>query len=81
MQALSKAWVKKIDKMFQIIVYYPYHPWDWYIYLHVVDSYGINVGKYTSPMDGMGLYGFVVPPRIHGTVEILTYIDPIKINH
>ncbi len=26
-------------------------PWDWYIYLHLVDLYGINVGKYTSPMD------------------------------
>ena len=25
----------------------------WYIYLHLVDFYGINVGKYTSPMDPM----------------------------
>ena len=23
----------------------------WYIYLHLVDFYGINVGKYTSPME------------------------------
>ena len=26
---------------------HPYHPWDWYISLHLVDFYGINVGKYT----------------------------------
>ena len=28
-----------------------------YIYLHLVDVYGkfmVNVGKYTSPMDGIG---------------------------
>ena len=24
----------------------PYHPWDWYIYLHLVDFYGFHVGKY-----------------------------------
>ena len=31
-------------------------PWDnWYIYLHEwLNNYGINVGKYTSPMDPMG---------------------------
>ena len=34
--------------------YYPYHPCDWYIDLHVFDFYGTLVGKYTSPMDGMG---------------------------
>ena len=28
----------------------------WYIYLHMVDFYGFHVGKYTSPMDPMGLY-------------------------
>ena len=26
----------------------------WYIHLHFVDFYEINVGKYTSPMDPMG---------------------------
>ena len=26
----------------------------WYIYLHLVDFYILNVGKYTSPMDAMG---------------------------
>ena len=26
----------------------------WHIYLHLVDFYGINVGKHTSPMDPMG---------------------------
>ena len=25
------------------------------IYLHLVDFYGFHVGKYTSPMDGMGI--------------------------
>ena len=33
---------------------HPYPPWDWYISLHLVDFYGINVGKYTTPMDPMG---------------------------
>ena len=32
----------------------PYHPWDWYIYLHLVDFYGKCIGKYSSPMDPMG---------------------------
>ena len=32
----------------------PYHPWDWYIYLHEWWISMVNVGKYTSPMDGMG---------------------------
>ena len=27
----------------------------WYIYLHLVDFYGFHVGKYTSPMDPMGM--------------------------
>ena len=42
---------------------FPYHPWDErYIYLHVlVDFYGINVDKYSSPMDGMGFSS----PEIH----------------
>ena len=36
------------DWMNHSILYIPYHPWDWYIYLHdMVDFYGINVGKYT----------------------------------
>ena len=36
----------------------PYHPWDErYIYLHawMVDLFMGNVGKYTSPMDAMGV--------------------------
>ena len=33
----------------------PYHTIHvWYIYLHLVELYGFHVGKYTSPMDGMG---------------------------
>ena len=33
----------------------PYHPWDWYIYLHLTFSWFcmVNVGKYTSPMDAL----------------------------
>ena len=31
----------------------PYHPWDWYIYLHEWFIFIVNVGKYTIPMDGM----------------------------
>ena len=30
----------------------------WYIYLHLVEVYGIHVGKYTSPMDPM--FGMVI---------------------
>ena len=31
---------------------HPYHPWDWYIYLHECLIFmGFHVGKYTSPMD------------------------------
>ena len=34
------------------------HPWDElngiFTYMDGENSYGINVGKYTSPMDGMG---------------------------
>ena len=33
-------------------------PWDWYICLHEWLIFMVNVGKYTSPMDPMGL-GFV----------------------
>ena len=29
-------------------------PWDWYIYLHLVDYYMVNVGNYTIH----GCYGF-----------------------
>ena len=32
----------------------PYHPWDWYIYLHENHKNQPNVSKYTSPMDAMG---------------------------
>ena len=32
------------------------HPWDWYIYLHENHKNQPNVGKYTSPMDPMGLF-------------------------
>ena len=35
--------------------------WDWYIYLHEWLIFMVNVGKDTSPMDGMG-YDQVEPP-------------------
>ena len=31
------------------------NPWDWYIYLHEWLICMVNVGKYTSPVDGMGI--------------------------
>ena len=36
-----------------------YHPWDWYIYLHLVDLYGI--GKYTNAwiLWGISLYIYI----------------------
>ena len=38
----------------------PYHPWDWYIYLHENHKKStIHVGKYTSPMDCMGMDDFL----------------------
>ena len=40
--------------------HFPKDPWDWYIYLHLPYKSTIHVGKYTSPMDPMGL---VVSPR------------------
>ena len=43
----------------------PYHPWDWYIYLHEWLILMVNVGKYTSPMDAMGkiMYRFIKGPQ------------------
>ena len=35
--------------------HFPKDPWDWYIYLHLPYKSTIHVGKYTSPMDPMGL--------------------------
>ena len=49
-------------KMLHSMVGYliPYHPWDWYIYLHLPWKSTIHVGKYTSPMDGMGMVLYVM---------------------
>ena len=49
----------------------------WYIHLHeMVDFYGFNVGKYTSPMDPMGnsmhgknIYNVVGQYSIYGGLE------------
>ena len=35
----------------------PYHPWDWYIYLHEWLKLMVNVGKYT--IHGLFGYGFL----------------------
>ena len=34
--------------------WFPQDPWDWYIYLHLLDLLGKYIGKYASPMDPMG---------------------------
>ena len=39
----------------------------WYIYPHLVDFHGFHVGKYTSPMDGMGELN-----QLLGMLHILT---------
>ena len=39
---------------YQILQYIPRDPWDWYIYLLIYNKNEPIVGKYTSPMDGMG---------------------------
>ena len=37
----------------------------WYIYLHLLDFYGVHVGKYTSPMDPMGIvWGPKIPVNV-----------------
>ena len=33
------------------ILLYPNNPWDWYIYLHVPQTYAVNVGKYIPYMN------------------------------
>ena len=45
---------KDRDPRDQILQYIPRDPWDWYIYLLIYNKNEPFVGKYTSPMDGMG---------------------------
>ena len=56
--------------------YITYQTWNWYIYRHEwLIFYGFHVGRYTSPMDGMGMdpvmnqpgesTGGLLPPWIH----------------
>ena len=56
----------------------PKDPWDWYIYLHLVDFYGELVGKYTSPMDPMetkhSIHGAFGDEDIH--IELHWPADP-----
>ena len=33
----------------------PGDPWDWYVYLHEWLIFMVNVSKYTSPMEHMGM--------------------------
>ena len=45
-----------------VVLSHRIHVWNIYIYLHLVDVYGFHVGKYTSPMDPLGLpYNFGAP--------------------
>ena len=49
----------------------PYHPWDWYIYVliyHKIQS--CPVGKYTSPMDPMGMY-----------VEVISFSESVEVRN
>ena len=42
------------DCITEILFYVSHRIHVWYIYLHLVD-FMVNVGKYISPMDGMGM--------------------------
>ena len=39
------SFLKKVDHVHS----YPYHPWDWYFYLHEWLIFMVDVGKYTVP--------------------------------
>ena len=53
---------------------YPYHPWDWYIYLHLLGFDGKNVGQYIIH-GWYGLYnGLWNNPHITGLVFSSPYI-------
>ena len=55
---------------------FPYHPWDWYIYLHLPQQSTIHIGKYTNPMDGMGLVSlFLSSPMKTPAVSGGGYVD------
>ena len=45
-----------------IYIYIPYHPCMVYLprFTVVVDFYGFHVGKYTSPMDAMGIHSHLL---------------------
>ena len=48
----QNTWYHVCDKQITI----PYHPWDKrYIYLHLSKKSSIDVGKYTVPMNPMGI--------------------------
>ena len=60
----------------------PYHPCMVYLPTWMVDFYGINVGRYTSPMDGMGSAsqkGFSFGVKIR-TLLLLPRCKETKIN-
>ena len=54
-QTYSRTYFRKKNMLFPIIRCLFSYPWDWYIHLHLVDFYGKWLGKYTSPMDPMGI--------------------------
>ena len=57
---------------------HPYHPWDWYMYLHlpcVTIKNQPNVGIYPSPMDSMGQ---IIQARLPTIETIMTQVAPGK---
>ena len=58
-QSWIVEWANLNMGMLDVLPSIPYHPWDWYIYLHenhiLPLKTTIQVGKYTSPMDGKGI--------------------------
>ena len=55
--------------------YYPYHPWDWYIYLHEWLIFMVNVGKYTI-MDPMGYWKS--EPSSHFCFESIKFFSVVR---
>ena len=55
--SIPQKHVKISRELFGLRIVPPFHSHTihvWYIYLHLVDFYGIHVGKYTIPMDPTG---------------------------
>ena len=47
------------------------HPWDeWYLSTYIYQKNQLNAGKYTSPMDGMGV---VFPVFLGGVIVLVRW--------